>query len=240
MAQYEPLTVETSAAIVRPLKSSDAVVTASADGDDKFAKVAALMMGDTQAPETQVADGQVPKAPPVVVLPGYSNTDVANNYGTLIDATAMCQLYVNLMQVQQKPDGFNITSEAGAAYNFQANMAGLATVQFRCWPEERPQLNVTGSDSDPIYVYQPTTFLIYMKIDARTFFQSTSKKGGEDRVNLKFTMTTTRCELNTRKFEQNRAKFDEMFMLVTNNNMRAYSELLNKQVQSNEPNPGKK
>ncbi|RYC57621.1 hypothetical protein CHU98_g8577 [Xylaria longipes] len=352
MAEYEPLTIETSAAIgafiqelhiraeggkpvdeetlalrmlasthaspdydyttVRSLNPSDAPVTASADGEDRFDKLAALMMGDTQPPETQAAEGQVPKAPPVVVLPGYTNQDVANNYGTLMDATAMCQLYANLMQVQQKPEGFNITSEAGVAYNFQAKMAfdammgpmagyyifgsglsqtyndtipknqvhehllgklfdgfgfaadtkkqlddplsnfvaGLKNIHSQGNPNNTfdfmlrlnlvPRINVTGSDSDPIYVYQPTTYLIYMKIDATTFYQSTSKSGGEDRVTFKFTVTTTKCELNTRKFEQNRAKFDQMFMLVTEHNMRAYSELLNKQITSTESNPGGK
>ncbi|KAI0904326.1 hypothetical protein F4823DRAFT_634507 [Ustulina deusta] len=351
MAEYEPLTVERSAAIgafiqelhiraeggnavdeetlalrmlasthaspdydyttVRSLNPSDAPVTASADGDDKFAKLAALMMSDTQAPDTQVAEGQIPKAPPVAVLPGYTNTEVANNYGTLMDATAMCQLYANLMQVEAKPQGFNITSEAGLAYNFQAKMAfdammgpmagyyifgsgvsqtyndtipktqihqhllgklfdgfgfsadtkkslddpltnfvaGLQNIHSQGNPTNTfdfmlrlnlvPRINVTGSDSDPIYVYQPTTYLIYMKVDATTFYQSTSKRGGEDRVNFKFTMTTTKCELNSRKFEQNRAKFDQMFLLVTENNLRAYSELLNKKIKSSEPNPGK-
>ncbi|KAK5624871.1 hypothetical protein RRF57_000587 [Xylaria bambusicola] len=351
MADYQPLTVETSAAIgafiqelhiraeggkpvdeetlalrmlasthaspdhdystVRPLSPSDVPATASADGDDKFAKLTALMMGDTKPAEIQVSEGQIPKAPPVAVLPGYTNVDVANNYGLLMDASAMVQLYANLMQVQQKPEGFNITSEAAMAYNFQAKMAydammgpmagyyifgsgvaqtyndtiprsqihqhllgklfdgfgfdndtkqkldapltnfvaGLKDIHSQNNPTNTfdfmlrlnlvPRINVSGSDSDPIYVYQPSTYIIYMKIDATTFWQSTSKNGGEDRVNFKFTMTTTKCELNARKFEQNRQKFDDMFKLVTDNNLRAYSELLNKQIQSKEPNPGK-
>ncbi|KAI0436576.1 hypothetical protein F4803DRAFT_541765 [Xylaria telfairii] len=350
MSGYQPLTVETSAAIsafiqelhiraqggkpvdeetlalrmlasthaspdhdystVRPLNPSNVPATASAGGDDKFDKLVELMMGDTKPAETQVSEGLIPKAPPVAVLPGYSNADVANNYALLMDASSMAQLYANLMQVQQKPEGFNITSEASAAYNFQAKMAydammgpmagyfvfgsglsqtyndtiprnqihkhllgklfdqfefddatkkqldtplvnfvaGLSNIHSQDNPGNTmdfslrlnlvPRRNVTGSDSDPVYVYQPSTYIIYMQIEAKTFWQSIGKSGGEDRVNFKFNMTTTKCELNAKKFEESREKFDQIFTLVTDNNMRAYSELLNKQIQSKEPNPG--
>lgn len=227
-----------------------------------------------------------------------------------MDATSMCQLYANLMQVQQKPGGFNITSEAGTAYNFQAKMAfdammgpmagyyvfrsGAAQTYNDTIPSDQvhehllgklfdgfgfdaatkkklddpltnfvaglrnihsdnnptntfdfmlrlnlvPRINITGDDTDKIYVYQPSTYLIYLKIDASTFRQSTGKNSGVDKVNFKFSMSVTKCELNVRKFEQSRAKFDQMFQLVTNQNLKAYSELLNKQIKTDEPNPG--
>jgi len=287
---------------------TSAVTVASADGDDKFDKLAALMMGDTKDPGDQAASGQVPKPPPIAVLPGYTNKDVQDNYSTLMDASSMCQLYANLMQVQQKPDGFNITSDAAEAYNFQAKMAfdammgplagfyifGMGSKQtyndtipkdqvhanllgkvFNGFGFDKattdaldvqltnfvaglgkiapgnansydfmlrlnlvPRKNVTGDETDPIYVYQPSTFLIYMTVDGESFRASTGKHSHEDRVNFKFSLTVTKCELNTRKFEQNREKFDQMFQLVTNSNLRAYSDLLNKQIKSDEPNPG--
>jgi len=296
---------------IKSLNVSDARVTASAaDGDDKFDKLTALLMGDTKSPADQIAAGQVPKAPPIVLLPGYTNADVQNNYQSLMDATSMCQLYANLMQVQQKPEGFNITSEAGSAFNFQAKMAfdammgpmagffvfgsgtsqtyndtipkdqvhsnllgkvfdgfgfdkatldaldiqltnfvgGLANTHTDNNPENTfdfmlrlnlvPKRNVSGDDSDPTWIYQPTTYLIYMKIDAQTFRQSTGKNSGVDKVDFKFSLTVTKCELNARQFEQNRDKFDKIFQLVTGTNLRAYSALLNKQVKSDEPNPG--
>jgi hypothetical protein len=350
MADFEPLTVETSAAIsafiqeltikaeggkavdeetlalrmlasthadadydyskIQSINPSNERVTASADGDDKFAQLAALMMGDTEPPADQVAKGQVPKAPPIAILPGYNNVDVQTNYGTLMDATSMCQLYANLMQVQQKPEGFNITSEAGSAFNFQAKVgfdammgpmagyyifssgssqtynntiprsdvhsallgkifdgfgfdkathdsldiqltnfvAGLANIRSDNSPNNTfdfflrlnlvPKRNVSGDDSDPVFIYQPTTYLVYMKMDANSFRQSTGKNSGVDKVTMKFTLTVTKCELNARKFEQNRAKFDKMFELVTGRNLKVYSELLNKQVKTDEPNPG--
>lgn len=292
--------------------SGGGAVVADAASDDKFAKLTALMMGDTTPPDTQVANGQVPKPQPIALLPGYDNADVQSNYQTLMDATSMCQLYSNLMQVQQKPDGFNITSEAGSAFNFQAKMAfdammgplagyyifstgsnqsynntipksqvhdnllgkcfdgfgfdkathdlldtqltnfvkGIANVSSQNNPTNTmdfmirlnlvPKRNVSGDDNDPVFVYQPTTYLIYMKIDAKSFFQATSKNNGEDRVTFAFNLTTTKCELNTRKFESNRAKFDQMFELVTSTNLRAYSDLLNKQIKTDEANPGVK
>ncbi|KAI1275186.1 hypothetical protein F5Y07DRAFT_409383 [Xylaria sp. FL0933] len=297
---------------VRPLNPSDAPVTASADGDDKFAKLTALMFNDTKSAEAQVAAGQVPKAPPVIVLPGYNIKDVENNYNALTEASAMCQLYANLMQVQLKPEGFNITTEAASAYQFQAKMiydammgpmagffimgGGLTQTYNDTIPKAKihehllgklfdgfgfdentqkqldipltnfvgglknihsdgnptntfdfmlrvsmvPRINVAGGGGDPVYVYQPTTYLIYMKIDANTFYKSTSKNSGEDRVNFKFSMTTTKCELNSRKFEENRARFDEIFQLVTDSNLKTFADLLTKPVQTNQTNICKK
>ncbi|KAM6522890.1 hypothetical protein FALCPG4_012505 [Fusarium falciforme] len=289
---------------------SDGPVAASADGDDKFDKLAALMMGDTKPPAEQVANGQVPKPPPVVLLPDYSDASLASNYATLQDANSVIQLYSNLMQVQQKPDGFDITKDAPAAFNFQAQTAynamsgplagffnfdtgrsqtisntvnksdihnffiGTVFGNFGFSPETKKQLddqltsfvdalskiapgnaanivfslrlcmvprtNVTGDTDNPTYIYQPQIFLLRMAFDANTFYQSTSKNSGVDKINFNFTLTVTKFSLNVRKFEQNRTRFDQMFQLVTNNNLdlSTYSKQLNKQVQTNESNPG--
>ncbi|KAH7153630.1 hypothetical protein EDB81DRAFT_758573 [Dactylonectria macrodidyma] len=290
--------------------AGNAPVTASADGDDKFAKLTALMMGDTKPAEEQVSTGQVPKPPPIVILPGYDIAAVQDNYNTLMDANSMIQLYSNLMQVQQKPDGFDITTEAAAAYNFQAKTAydamagplagffmfdtgstqkysnqipkdqihdkflGAVFDNFGFDPDTKKQLdgqlttfvaglskiapgkansidfslrlglvprrNVTGDVDNPTYIYQPTIFLIRMSFDSYTFYQSTGKNSGVDKIDFNFNLSVTKFSLNARKFEQNRAKFDQMFQLVTDSNLRAYSQLLNKQLKTNEANPGDK
>ncbi|KAF5667165.1 hypothetical protein FHETE_5868 [Fusarium heterosporum] len=282
--------------------------TASADGDDKFAKLTELMMGDTKSPDEQVSSGQVPKPQPIVILPGYDIGAVQSNYETLMDANSMIQLYSNLMQVQQKPDGFNITTEAAEAYNFQAKQAydammgplagffifdtgssqkinntvpkdqvhdtflsavfdnfgfdkdtkaqldgqlttftsGLSkiasgnanSIDFSLRLGLCPRKNVTADEENPIYVYQPTIFLIRMSFDTNSFYQSTGKKSGVDMITLNFNLSVTKCALNARKFEQNRPRFDKMFQLITNSNLKAYSDLLNKQLKTNEKNPG--
>jgi hypothetical protein len=292
---------------IRPLSGvrSAGPVTTGADGDEKFDQLARLMMGDTKPAEEQVAAGEVPKPAPVVVAgPSYAKADVQANYATLKDAHSVIQLYSNLMQVQQKPEGFNITSEAAAGFAFQAQVAynammgplagyynfsvgavqkyqneisrdqihddflgkvfngfgfdaatlaaldtrltnfvsaikglnpdsaGPSTYDFAQILGLCPKLNVTGDDSDPEWIYSPTTFLLYMKVDARSFRQSVSKNNSVDKVNFKFDLTVTKCELNVRRFEANRAKFDKMFNLVTGYNLQAYSKLLNKQIDS--------
>lgn len=353
MAEFEPLTVEASAAIgafmqqlaiqaeggqpvdeetlalrmlasvnadpdsdlsgIRPLNAGAVPVTAAAngnEGNDKFDELVKIMTGDTTPPADQIAKGQVPKPPAITLLPGYSNDDVLSNYATLDDASSMIQLYSNLMQVQQKPEGFDITTQAGEAFNFQAKTAydammgpmagfynfgagttqtyndtipkgdvhanllgkvfngfgfdndtmnaldgqltnfvgGLANIHTDNNPENTmdfclrfglcPRKNVTGDDANPIWAYQPTTFLLYMKIDAQSFRQSVGKDGSIDEVNFKFSLTVVKCELNVKQFEKNRAKFDKIFELVTNKNLRQYSQLLNQQIKTNEPNPG--
>ncbi|USP74614.1 hypothetical protein yc1106_01888 [Curvularia clavata] len=282
-------------------------VTASADGDDKFNQLAELMMGNTKTPDQQVAEGKIPTTSPVVVIDPYAKENAQSNFASLKDAHSMIQLYSNLMQVQQKPGGFNITSEAAAGFAFQAKQAynammgplagyynfSLGSAQTYSNQLERnqihdnflgkvfdgfgfdkatltaldtklttfvsaikginpgaaapstydfaqilglcPKLNITGDDSDPEWVFSPTTFLLYMKIDARTFRESISKNSSVDKVNFNFQLTVNKCELNVRRFEADRAKFDKMFNLVTNKNLRAYSDLLNQQIEQKNP-----
>lgn len=295
---------------IKSLNAGDGPVTAAADSNNKFDQLMTMMMGDTKPTEEQVAAGQVPKPPPVVILPGYTSADAANNYAILKDAHSMIQLYSNLMQVQQKPDGFNILTEAGSAFAYQAKTAYNAMmgplagyfmfstgsqrqfenpvtqdqvhnnllqkmfegfgfdpstiaaldVQLTSFvsglksisPEAKgpntfdfsqlcglcPRVNVTGDPSDPIYVYSPTTYLLYMKVDAVAFRQSTGKNSSTEKINFKFDLSVIKCELNTRKFEADRPKFDKIFEHVTSHNLRAYSDLLNKQIQTKEENPG--
>ncbi|KAH8634191.1 hypothetical protein IG631_09591 [Alternaria alternata] len=278
-------------------------VTASADRDDKFNQLAELMMGNTKTPDQQLAEGKIPTTSPVVVMDPYSKQNAGSNFATLKDAHSMIQLYSNLMQVQQKPTGFNITSEAASGFAFQARQAynammgplagyynfSLGSVQKYSNQLERnqihddflgkvfdgfgfdkatlaaldtklttfvsaikginpggtqastwdfsqmlglcPKLNITGDDSDPEWVFNPTTFLLYMQVDAKTFRESVSKNSSVDKVNFNFQLTVTKCELNIRRFEADRVKFDKMFKLVTNHNLSAYSDLLNQQIE---------
>lgn len=350
MAEYEPLTLEASAAIgafmhqltiqaeggqpvdeetlalrmlasvngasdsdlsdIRPLSADNAPVTADAGGNDKFDKLVSLMMGDTQPTAEQVAQGQVPMPPPIALLPAFTDDRILANYDTLMDAQSMVQLYSRLMQVQQKPDGFDITTEAPMAFNFQAKaaydammgplagfynfglgsmqtysntiprgdihgnllgkifdnfgfdpdtinkldgqltnfVAGLAGVNTDNNPTNTidfcqifglcPGRNLVGDGKPEHMIYQPTTFMIYLKIDAHSFRQSLGKDSSIDKVDFNFSMIVTRCELNVSKFNQCKDKFDKIFQFLTQKNLRAYSQLANKQIKTNEANPG--
>lgn len=296
-------------AIHSSTQSRNGPVVASADGDDKFAKLAALMMGDTKSPAEQAEAGNAPKPAPIIILPGYDIKDVQSNYDSLMDANSMIQLYANLLEAQQKPGGFNINTEAAEAFNFQAKtafdamsgpmagffnfsdgstqsfsneinrdqihdffinslfgnfgfakatrdqldgqlktfVAGLskivpgnqATIAFSHRLGLVPRINVAGDDENPIWLYQPTIFLLRMSFDANTFYKSISKNSGNDQVKFTFSLTVSKFSLNVKKFEQSRDKFDKIFQLVTNSNLKAYSELLNKKLKTEEANPGK-
>lgn len=279
-------------------------VTASADGDDKFNKLMDLMLGDTKTPDQQVADGKIPTLNPVVVVDTHvKENEGETKYQALLDAQSMIQLYSNLMQVQQKPTGFDLTSEAAVGFAFQARQAynammgplagyynfSLGSVQKYSNQLERnqihddflgkvfdgfgfdsdtlklldtklttfvsaikginpgaqepstwdfsqtlglcPRTNITGNASDPVWVLKPTTFLLYMQVDAKSFRESVSKNNSVEKVNFKFSLTVTKCELNVRRFDADRPKFDKIFTLLTNNNMSAYSEKYNQQIE---------
>ncbi|CAN9213120.1 unnamed protein product [Alternaria alternata] len=276
-------------------------VTASADGDDhKFDKLMELMMGDTKTPDQQFAEGKIPTTNPVVVVDAGVKGD--DKYLTLLDAQSMITLYSNLMQVTQKPTGFNLTTEAAAGFAFQARQAynammgplagyynfSLGSVQKYSNQLERsqihddflgkvfygfgfnsetlkaldtklttfvstvrginpgaqepstwdfsqvlglcPKTNV-GGDADPVWVYKPTTFILYLQIDAKAFRESVSKNNSVEKVNFNFNLTVTKCELNIRRFEADRPKFDKIFTLLTSNNISAYSDKLNQQIE---------
>ncbi|KAF7557426.1 hypothetical protein G7Z17_g697 [Cylindrodendrum hubeiense] len=347
MAEFEPLTAETSAFIgafiqelsikaeggdtvaeetpdlsmlaatdalpepefsaIRPLNHSDAPTTASANGDDKLARLAAILMNDTKSSEDQVASGQIPKAPSIVILPGSSSDNLRTYYQSLMDSSSMCQLYANMIQFQKKPEGFDITSEAGSAFKFQARAAydammgplisffsispgtprtyndtipkdqvhehllgklfdefrfdkatkaaldvqltefvgGLAKIQtdsdsadtFDFMPRLNlvSRTNISGDDNDPDWIYRPTTYLIYMQIDAKTFRESINKNSGVDKVDFKFSLSVTECELDISRFDKSSQKFDKIFQVINNKGLRAYSELLHKPIQTNEP-----
>jgi hypothetical protein len=109
--------------------------------------------------------------------------------------------------------------------------AGPATLDFTQTLGLCPKLNITGDDVDPEWVFSPTTFFLYMKIDAKTFRESISKNNSVDKVDFNFQLSVIKCELNVRHFEADRSNFDKIFNLITNKNLSAYSDMLNQQIE---------
>lgn len=273
---------------------------------DKMSRLTAMMMSDTKSPTEQSAAGRLPNAPPIIVLPRDTNNDVQTRCAALMDVTSVSQLYSNILQMKQQPEGLNITTEAGSAFATQARsifdammgpMAGFYQVEqdrtetyndtvarsqlhphllgkifgrfgfskstmdqldqhltaladsLKKIPVDKspsnrvdflirlnllPKTNISGDDSNPEWVYDPTTHIFYVAIDLETFRQSLNKDNGADPVNFKFTMTSSKCRLDIDRFMQNRVKFDKIIQFITNNDLRTYSQLLNKQIKSDQ------
>jgi hypothetical protein len=90
-----------------------------------------------------------------------------------------------------------------------------------------PRKDIAGDGSK--IVFQPTTYIVYMKIDADSYSQSVSKHNSVDKVHFKMQYTVVKCELNVKAYEAKRDKFDKIFNMVTKKNLREFSQLLNKE-----------
>ncbi|KAH6842631.1 hypothetical protein B0I37DRAFT_436302 [Chaetomium sp. MPI-CAGE-AT-0009] len=275
---------------------------------DRFDEFADMMLGDTESSKDQVDKKKVPKPPPVVVEdpvgevpPGYDRADAAKNFGYLKDAHSVCQMFTNIMLLKTHPDSFDITKDAGKAFNVQANLAyramtsSMATVyNFRQGVETNhdftipkgqvheklletmfdgmglddghkkqidsqisnfvkalkditidgkdstldfalrfgltPALNISADNSDPMLAYEPTTYLIYLTMDAKAFTKCISKHNTEERVNLKSKHVVTKFELNVNQFLKQRPKYELMIKKATGKSLKEYGDALNKTV----------
>jgi hypothetical protein len=91
-----------------------------------------------------------------------------------------------------------------------------------------PALNITGDAAHAVWAFEPTTYLIYLTIDADAFTKSISKKNTEDIINLKYEHVVTKFELNVDRFLKQRPTYDAMFQKATKMSLKQYSDILNK------------
>jgi hypothetical protein len=315
--------VTPNAAPIASLAAAATTTTAAAatteEGTDKkpgLDDLMAILSGDTQPPAEQVKDGKVPSVPVIAVVPeaGYMKGDVQANYASLLDSQSLCQLYAGIIQLKDRPQGWNISQDGQAAQAFsdQANYAWQAmtgplagffvfsqgdTVNYHQTLQKSdvhngflgtifggfgfsqatmkelddlltgfttslgsvpmgdggsktidhvirlnlvPQINVSGDDANPDYIYQPTTTVIYLKIDTRSYRQVVG--GGknsslQEKIDFNMTYTIFKFQLNVRLFEKSRPKFDKVFELLTGNNMNSFTQHLVKQIESSTVNP---
>lgn len=111
--------------------SSNTRTAMAAGGGGDLDELLGLLTGDTKPSEEQVANGQVPKPPPVVIEdvltddanPGFDKKEAVKNYALLKDANSVVQILINIMLLKTNPDGFDITSQAAQAFNVQAKLA---------------------------------------------------------------------------------------------------------------------
>ncbi|KAL2199482.1 hypothetical protein P885DRAFT_58857 [Corynascus similis CBS 632.67] len=136
---------------------------------------------------------------------------------------------MNLDPGHQKQIDSQITNFVKALKNITID-GDHSTLDFALRFGLTPATNITADASNPLWAFEPTTYLIYLKMDADAFKKTISKHNSQDRVHLKYEHVVTKLELNVRRFLQHRPKYDAMFEKVTGMNLAKYSKLLNKTV----------
>lgn len=161
--------------IVTPSSGGNSVSVMASSGD-KFDALVDEMLNPTKPVDKVVADGKVPSPPVVTILPNYDNVSLQANYTTLVDATLVCPLYTKIVQVKNKPNGFDITKEAPEAFKFIAKstcqtimgpLAGCYNFAFGCRqdsndPIERSQVHanlLTGDVSWSLVLVRVSFYL---------------------------------------------------------------------------------
>jgi len=105
-----------------------------------------------------------------------------------------------------------------------------STVDFSLRFGMTPAKNITGDTANPIMVYEPMTYLIYLTIDAGAWRRAVGKNSSEEMITMKYEHVVTKFELNVDRFLQQRPKYDKMFETATGMSLKKYGDLLNKSV----------
>lgn len=93
-----------------------------------------------------------------------------------------------------------------------------------------PGFNITADPANVVMAYQPTTYLIYLKLDANSWSKSISKNNSQDMIRLKYEQTITTCELNVNFFNKMKPKWEKMLLTATGKSLKEYGDMLNKPV----------
>lgn len=91
-----------------------------------------------------------------------------------------------------------------------------------------PVTNITGDATNPVFAFEPTTYLVYLTMDANAFKKSISKNNQEERINLIYEHVITKFELNVDRFLKLRPKYDKMFETASGMSLKQYGDKLNK------------
>jgi hypothetical protein len=291
-----------------PTSDSNTRVAMAAGGGGDLNDLMKMLTSDTKSPEEQVADGQAPKPPPVVIEDvltdddeaSYDKTEAKENFALLKDANSVIQILINIMLMQTNPEGFDITSQAAQAFNVQAKLAfnammamggvynfnaGVHTKHSFQIPKSQvhdklletmfdgmmleasykkqidteitnfikalknikldgphsntdfalrfgltPAIDITAGGPEPIWQFEPITYLIYLKLDANSFNRVIDKKNSEDTIDFVYEHTVTKCELNPRNFRKMRAKYEAVCEKVMGMSLDKYGDMLNKKI----------
>ena len=86
--------------------------------------------------------------------------------------------------------------------------------------------NISGDESNPIWVFQPRTRIVYMHVDAGTWHWATNKA---DHTSSKFNMryVVVDCDLNVNKYLASKDKLDAVFTQVSGKSMAEFGKMTN-------------
>lgn len=100
------------------------------------------------------------------------------------------------------------------------------------------KLNISGSDDEPTWVYQPVTKLIYLSVDSESYRQATSKWWGtasEEKFKFSFDYVIVEAILNPVKYLEDRPKLNKAFEFVTQKNLKDFGEDVTQNVSDKPP-----
>ncbi|CAI9635664.1 hypothetical protein GT037_008832 [Alternaria burnsii] len=88
------------------------------------------------------------------------------------------------------------------------------------------RLNVSGDDSNPIWVFQPRARIVYMHIDASTWRWATKKADhSENTFNMRYVVVD--CDLNVNKYLASKPKLEKVFQTIVNKSLQEYGKMIN-------------
>ena len=88
------------------------------------------------------------------------------------------------------------------------------------------RLNISGDESNPIWVFQPRTRIVYMHIDASTWRWATKKADhSENTFNMRYVIVD--CDLNVNKYLASKPKLETVFNKIAGKSLEEYGKMIN-------------
>jgi hypothetical protein len=86
--------------------------------------------------------------------------------------------------------------------------------------------NITGDESEPVWIYQPRTRIIYMQTDANTWRWATRKaEQSQNTFNMRYVVVD--CDLKVNKYLASKGKLNNAFYHVTGKSLSEFGKMIN-------------
>ncbi|KAF2149088.1 hypothetical protein K461DRAFT_271654 [Myriangium duriaei CBS 260.36] len=122
-----------------------------------------------------------------------------------------------------------LTSYVKSLQAIPIGVQGSKTVDFALRVSRVARQNISGDDSNPIFVYNPMSTLIVLQIKTDSYTKAITK-GSDDKCILSMDITTQEMQLNLRIFREMKPRFEQLFSLTTHSSLAEYSQALNQRV----------
>jgi hypothetical protein len=88
------------------------------------------------------------------------------------------------------------------------------------------RINISGDDDNPIWVFQPRTRIVYLKVEASSYKWATNKASHESsRFNMRYVVVDG--DLNVNKYLASKIALNEIFRNLTGMNLKEYGQKIN-------------